>query len=81
MDIWKAMVLRDPLVGCLICQSSNIQDDSSSTGLGVYLLEENQPVAYSDMSLTGHREEVCADREGDALSIVYAAEYFHLYNL
>ena len=59
-------------------QPITVQADSSSTGLGACLLQNNQPVAYAPRALT-EPETRWAQIEKELLAIVYAAEKFHQY--
>lgn len=52
--------------------------DSSSTGLGAVLLQENMPVAYASKALTECQTR-WAQIEKEMLAIVYACEKFHQY--
>ncbi len=58
-----------------------IQADSSSTGLGACMLQENQPVAYASRALTDP-ETRWSQIEKELLAICFAAEQFkhYIYN-
>ena len=46
-------------------------DDSSSYGLGACLLQEERPVSYAFTFLDQRRKELCPDRKGTVIKIIW----------
>ena len=57
-----------------------VQADASQRGLGVCLLQEGQPIAYTSKSLTD-TETRYANIERELLAIVFACQWFNTYVL
>ena len=55
-----------------------VQADASKTGLGVALLQEGQPIAFTSKSLSD-AEKRYGNMEHEMLSVVFACERFGIY--
>ena len=59
-------------------KETTIQVDASGRGLGAFLLQDKNPIAYASKSLTD-AEKRYANIERELLAVVFGAERFHTY--
>lgn len=79
LNIIKDRLTKSPVLSSFDPNKSiTIQTDSSQSGLGCCLLQNNQPVAYASRSLS-HNETQWAQIEKEMAAILFACNKFHKY--